>query len=298
MTFINAREDLKRGCKMMVPGNIAAPVNYEKGVRSMAVAQSMRNGLPGNMRLKLVHVPLPLLLQLDQKFPPASESTPAATGHCIDVSQHQLKELMAVPTGPGEAVPVVVRLEAVTDEGRAEGRTMEGLEPGCELPSWVQSQTTYARVVKEEDGTLGLRVLKQKIWVKGESYELQEIYGMEQNRGVAMGTPTGPVSAPAQTADGFEDVEGNECVICMSAPRDTAALPCRHMCMCHGCASALKTQVRALSGLSGLCIGSCPHCRAGIYLQVPLALLHACRQTSAPSAAMKLRVCCTSRSTS
>jgi hypothetical protein len=166
------------------------------------------------------------------------------------MTQHQLKDLMAAPTGPGDIVPVVVRLEALTDEGRAEGRSMEGLEPGCELPHWVQSQTTYARVVKEEDGSLGLRVMKQKIWVKGESYELQEIYGMEQNRGVAMGTPTGPITAPAQTADGFEDVEGNECVICMSASRDTAALPCRHMCMCHGCASALKTQVRTLGCLT------------------------------------------------
>ena len=49
---------------------------------------------------------------------------------------------------------------------------------------------------------------------------LQEIYGMEPGR-------------PVDIVDGFDDVEGNECVICMSAPRDTTALPCRHMCMCH-----------------------------------------------------------------
>jgi len=41
--------------------------------------------------------------------------------------------------------------------------------------------------VKEEDGSIGICVLGQKIWVKGESYELQEIYGMEQNRGVVEG---------------------------------------------------------------------------------------------------------------
>ena len=66
-----------------------------------------------------------------------------------------------------------VRLEALTDEGRAGGKSLDGLEPGAELPQWVQSQTTYARVLVEEDGSVGLRVLKQKIWVKGESYELQ-----------------------------------------------------------------------------------------------------------------------------
>ena len=61
---------------------------------------------------------------------------------------------------------------------------------------------------------------------------------MEQNKA---GTGTG---------EGYEDVDGNECVICMSAARDTTALPCRHMCMCHGCANALKTQTN-----------KCPICR-------------------------------------
>ena len=86
-----------------------------------------------------------------------------------------------------------------------------------------------------------VRVIKQKICVNGEAYELQEIYGMEQNRTTVQG-----IAAAA----GLEDVEGNECVICMSAPRDTTALPCRHMCMCHDCASALKTQTN-----------KCPICR-------------------------------------
>ena len=36
----------------------------------------------------------------------------------------------------------------------------------------------------------------------------------------------------------------------MSAPRDTTALPCRHMCMCHTCANELKTQTN-----------KCPICR-------------------------------------
>ncbi len=137
----------------------------------------------------------------------------------------------------------MIRLEALTDEGRAAQRTLESLEPGCELPDWVQAQTTYARIVQEHEGELALRIIKQKIWYKGDSYELQEIYGMERGTR-ALGTP---VDTEPVTGEGFEDVEGNECVICMSAPRDTAALPCRHMCMCHQCAGALKTQVSPIS---------------------------------------------------
>jgi E3 ubiquitin-protein ligase MGRN1 len=49
---------------------------------------------------------------------------------------------------------------------------------------WVQSQTTFAALcTDEEGGGFEVKVLKQKIWVDGVSYELQEIYGMEQVRG-------------------------------------------------------------------------------------------------------------------
>ena len=55
------------------------------------------------------------------------------------------------------------------------------------------------------------------------------------------------------SAASAELAEGRECVICLSAERDTTVLPCRHMCMCHECATALKTQTN-----------KCPVCRADI----------------------------------
>lgn len=45
--------------------------------------------------------------------------------------------------------------------------------PGAEQKVWVQSQTTFAMLHREEDGSFGVRVVKQKIWVDGVSYELQ-----------------------------------------------------------------------------------------------------------------------------
>jgi hypothetical protein len=53
---------------------------------------------------------------------------------------------------------------------------------GAALPEWVQAQCTYAKLKKDEEGKWVLQVLKQKIWVDGVSYELQEIYGMEATR--------------------------------------------------------------------------------------------------------------------
>ncbi|GFH08487.1 zinc finger protein, RING-type [Haematococcus lacustris] len=204
---LNAAEETRKGCCLRSEASLPPALAYDKG--------------------------------LEQKFPRSDEVVPAA----LTLPQSRLQELLSLPAG-GDRMPVVIRLEALTDEGRADGRDLHSLEPGSELPHWVQTQTTYARVLREEDGSLGLRVVKQKIWVKGEAYELQEIYGMEQNKGVAMGLPA------TATGDGLEEVDGNECVICLSASRDTAALPCRHMCMCHQCASALKTQTN-----------KCPICR-------------------------------------
>lgn len=45
--------------------------------------------------------------------------------------------------------------------------------PGAEQQPWVQSQTTFAVLHREEDGSFAVRTVKQKIWVEGVSYELQ-----------------------------------------------------------------------------------------------------------------------------
>ena len=57
---------------------------------------------------------------------------------------------------------------------------------------------------------------------------LRDIFGLEPK--------------PASTSD---DESSSECVVCMSAPRDTLVLPCRHLCLCKGCAEVLRFQVRA-----------------------------------------------------
>ncbi|KRH02118.1 hypothetical protein GLYMA_17G016900v4 [Glycine max] len=47
----------------------------------------------------------------------------------------------------------------------------------------------------------------------------------------------------SSTAADFDDNDpGKECVICMTEPKDTAVLTCRHMCMCGDCAKALRPQ--------------------------------------------------------
>lgn len=89
------------------------------------------------------------------------------------------------------------------------------------------------------DSEYHLRAMKQKIFVDGLCYLLQEIYGIENKI----------LSRPA-TNDDDED-NGSECVICICEPRDTLILPCRHLCLCNSCADSLRYQAN-----------NCPICRA------------------------------------
>ncbi|XP_071701519.1 probable E3 ubiquitin-protein ligase LUL2 [Rutidosis leptorrhynchoides] len=108
-------------------------------------------------------------------------------------------------------------------------------EDGNKDPGVTNSQITNA-VFEKVKGEYKVRVVKQILWVNGTRYELQEIYGI------------------GNSVDGGGDFDGNdpckECVICLSEPRDTTVLPCRHMCMCSGCAKVLRFQTNR-----------CPICR-------------------------------------
>ncbi|KAJ8913857.1 hypothetical protein NQ315_003766 [Exocentrus adspersus] len=102
-----------------------------------------------------------------------------------------------------------------------------------------QSHSTTAVVEKMTDGTYLLKALKQKLFVDGLCYLLQEVYGIENKN-----------NDKSSEDDDTED-NGSECVICMCDVRDTLILPCRHLCLCNSCADSLRYQAN-----------NCPICRA------------------------------------
>lgn len=103
-----------------------------------------------------------------------------------------------------------------------------------------QSHVTFAVVERHSDG-YALKPLKQKLFVDGLSYLLQEIYGIENKNAD---------NCKVSTEEDTED-NGAECVICMCDLRDTLILPCRHLCLCNCCADSLRYQAN-----------NCPICRA------------------------------------
>ncbi|CAG4907180.1 unnamed protein product [Colias eurytheme] len=160
--------------------------------------------------------------------------------HVFDPSKYPEEDL--VYNADREIIPIAIY--CVVDEGQDEIR---------------QSHTTIAIVEKHSDGTYVLKALKQKLFVDGLCYLLQEIYGIENKN-----LDTKPTS-DEETEDG-----GSECVICMCDVRDTLILPCRHLCLCNSCADSLRYQAN-----------NCPICRAPFRALLQIRALQ--RITNSPS---------------
>jgi hypothetical protein len=79
-------------------------------------------------------------------------------------------------------------------------------------------QITQAVLEKiDGNGPFQVKVVRQILWIDQVRYELRELYGI--------GNSTAP--------DFDRNDPGKECVICMTEPKDTAVLPCRHMVPYH-----------------------------------------------------------------
>lgn len=135
-----------------------------------------------------------------------------APGTGVTFSKFGKKELLK--GGEDNIFPLVIRMETLPKSPPADEPPRESLPLGAPLPDWVHAQITQAILEKKDDDAYQVRVVKQIIWVAGVRYELQEIYGIDS-------------SGISGNYDGTD--AGKECVVCMSEPRDTTVLPCRHM---------------------------------------------------------------------
>lgn len=167
----------------------------------------------------------PVTVQFQQGFAQKFQQ-PSGTG--IDFSTFTEEELCK-----GEEMyfyPLAVKAEGSLEKSNSSIEDSTLPDSGS-----TSSQITHA-VFEKNKGDYRVRVVKQILWVNGVRYELQEIYGL--------------ISA---TSEFHRNDPETECLICVTKPRDTTVLPCRHTCMCHGCAMVLRFQTNR-----------CPVCRQTI----------------------------------
>merc|ERR1740121_3129544 len=88
------------------------------------------------------------------------------------------------------------------------------------------------------------QMVRQKVCVDGRDYVLQEVYGLE-------------TLADHGEGEHDESAVGQPCVICLTDPRNTAVMPCRHLCVCEDCATQLQVGAATRND-------KCPICRSAI----------------------------------
>ncbi|CAK0835501.1 unnamed protein product, partial [Prorocentrum cordatum] len=159
----------------------------------------------------------------------------AGLGQCyesppLDLSQIPAEQL-AFDVGRPADVPIAICLEP-------EGGSVEEV---CAHYSYVSLQRATASSPKLDGcgdaagAHWTAQVFAQKLQYQGNCFVLHDVFGVASKR--------------ASDYDGAE-TGSSECVICLSEPRDTAVLPCRHMCFCGYCAGIVRLQCE-----------KCPVCR-------------------------------------
>ncbi|GET87827.1 hypothetical protein, conserved [Leishmania tarentolae] len=94
------------------------------------------------------------------------------------------------------------------------------------------------------------RVISQIVTAGGNAYTVENLYGVDNDGATPAGGNGGGAVMIGST---IEDDEDGLCVICLTNPKDTAVMPCRHMCMCKDCGEQLLKHKPV-----------CPVCRAPI----------------------------------
>ncbi|KAL1188554.1 putative E3 ubiquitin-protein ligase LUL3 [Cardamine amara subsp. amara] len=150
---------------------------------------------------------------------------PPGTG--IDLGFFSLDDLSK--PSPEEVYPLVITAETVISPNS------DSEEP------LVHQQITQAGLEKTGDGSYKGKVMKQILLFEGARYELHELYGIDNS------------NTQGSASSDLEDSSDKECVICLTEPKDTAIMPCRHLCLCSDCAKELRFQSN-----------KCPICREPI----------------------------------
>lgn len=151
----------------------------------------------------------------------------AGLGQSYEVAWESLFQSQAVSAtfdSDARHCPLLVELRAEEVE--------KSMSPSVE---WTICQLLTAR--SSSAGKTRIEVVSQQLCNSiGQPLELLEIFGSET------------------TADG---AARQDCIVCQSEPRDTVALPCRHMCLCSKCADYMRTRTQYTSY-------KCPICREKI----------------------------------
>ncbi|KAJ2050416.1 hypothetical protein H4S04_002613 [Coemansia sp. S16] len=194
-----------------------------------------RNGSVPLAGTPAIALPLP-------QAPVVAESTEVGIEMDVLRSRHSGEHLPSSSRLAG-ATSEIQELSASAQKAPAYGLVIELVErrPGKSAMgkrdnrNQTNSQISYIEFYKEGPSHVTPRCIRQKLCIEGALFLQYEIFGLSET---------------LQSRSGPSTDELLQCAICLSDERDTAMLPCRHLCMCRECASTYRQQSN-----------KCPICR-------------------------------------
>mmetsp|Transcript_45512 Transcript_45512/g.120207 ORF Transcript_45512/g.120207 Transcript_45512/m.120207 type:complete len:305 (+) Transcript_45512:52-966(+) len=156
------------------------------------------------------------------RFPLGTSTFTTPDDFLLDLVALGVQEMQYKPNDSPDVYPVVIELRS------------------AEHPPEEEVVQITCAAVEFQGGSWIVKPIVQRLYMPNieHVYEIREIYGGE---------------AHEQSAASLVATDGPECVVCLSWPRTTTVLPCRHMCLCNHCASVLRLQCN-----------KCPICRVHI----------------------------------
>lgn len=144
----------------------------------------------------------------------------------VDFGRWPMDRLTFNPERPRE-IPIAIRMEPepVPGEPSSVHYTYVSLQGG--RPTFIDACSGDPGSLKSRASNqpLSSQVTAQKLQYGSECFVLHEVFGVS-----------------SKATDAEADSGNSDCIICLSEPRDTAVLPCRHMCFCSHCAGIVRLQ--------------------------------------------------------
>lgn len=208
------------------------PVTYETAPRPAGRTSAQR----------VTHAPIVIEVEIEETASllqnrgkqPATTTT--TTGEKVDAkaSEHATQPPLQLSPPSPAAASAVPSTPSPSHRRRITQYTLLEVPPAA--------ADALAAPAKREEGTTPVRVTctvcKQLLQIGSEVYDLEDVFDMGHED---------ELQNPQAETD--EDV----CVVCLTNPRNTTVLPCRHMCLCNECATQLR-----------LSDNRCPLCRGNI----------------------------------
>ncbi|WWD18391.1 hypothetical protein CI109_102841 [Kwoniella shandongensis] len=127
-----------------------------------------------------------------------------------------------------QGMRLLIRIDGVGPEGQALKRRNAQLTHILINGTWVADTANGNQAGGKRVWVI--KVARREAVIGAHTFLLKEIYGLS-----ATSTSTAPTAYPPTSDDPYASTP-NECIVCLTSPRDVVLLPCRHLVVCRDCA--------------------------------------------------------------